>query len=273
VATASIKKAKPVEYPTTDGKPLAETDFHCFLLNTLRQMLEFKFTADPMVYVSGNLLMYYVRGNKRMHVAPDVFVVKGVSKKKRMHFLTWEEGKTPNAVIEITSKSTRKEDTGKKFLLYRDVLKVREYFLFDPFGDYLKPDRLRGYRLRKGEYVPITLVEGRMPSLTLGVHLEAVGEMLRLYDPETNAWLPTDVERVEQKANRADEETKRAEEEAKRADEEAKRADEEAKRADEEAKRADEEAKRADESERAKAALIEENDRLRRLLEFKKNGH
>jgi len=210
MTTLAKKNPRAIDYPTSDGKPMAETDFHFVLMAALRQTLDFHFADDPMIYVSGNLLMYYVRGNKRKHVAPDVFVVKGVPKKRRLCYLTWEERKTPNTIIEVTSKSTRKEDTDTKFVLYRDTLKVREYFLFDPFGDYLKPDRLRGYRLRKGEYEPITLVDGRMPSKELGLHLEQDGGTLRLYNPETNKWLLTPDERAEQEAQRAEQEAQRA---------------------------------------------------------------
>jgi Uma2 family endonuclease len=217
---------------------MAETDVHWEWMVRLKQILRRWFAKDPMTYVSGNLLMYYVPGNKRKHVSPDVFVVKGVEKKQRPYYLTWEEGKNPNAIIEITSKSTRKEDTDTKFVLYRDTLKVKEYFLFDPFGDYLKPERLRGYRLRKGEYEPIAFVDGRLPSQVLGLHLERDGGTLRLYDPETKSWLLTPDERAEQ-----------------------------------EAQRAEQEAQRADKAEREKAALVEENLCLRRQLEFKKNGH
>ena len=224
---------------------MAETDYHFILMAALRQTLDFRFADDPMVYVSGNLLMYYVPGDKRKHVSPDVFVVKGVKKKKRLYYLTWEEGKNPNVVIEITSKTTRKEDTDKKFVLYRDVLKVKEYFLFDPFGDYLKPERLRGYRLRKGEYEPIPLVDERMPSQVLGLHLERDADTLRLYDPATKAWLLTPDERAEQEAQRAEQEAQRAEQES----------------------------HRADQAERENAALLEENERLRRQLNFKRNGH
>src|SRR5439155_8814108 len=141
-------------------------------------------------YVSGNLLLYYVPGNKRKHVAPDVFVVRGVSKQKRLYYLLWEEGKSPEAIVEITSKSTRKEDLDIKFKLYRDVLKVQEYFLFDPFAEYLNPP-LRGYRLTDGDYVPIEPVTDRLPSEVLGLHLERERTMLRLYDPATAQWLPT----------------------------------------------------------------------------------
>ncbi len=224
MSVASVnRRTKPVEYPTSDGKPIAETDFHYLIIMALRQTLDFHFADDPMIYVSGNLLMYYVRGNKRKHISPDVFVVKGIEKKKRLYYLTWQEHKMPNAIIEVTSKSTRKEDTDVKFALYRDVLKVKEYFMFDPFGDYLKPDRLRGYRLRKGEYEPIALVDGRIPSKELGLHLERDGDNLRLFDPITNAWLLTPDERAEK-------------------------------------------------AEREKAALVEENERLRRRLQFKRNG-
>jgi Uma2 family endonuclease len=169
---------------------MAETDWHRDLMNAIIAILKMWYAKVRRVYVSGNLLLYYVPGNKRKHVAPDVFVVRGVSKRKRLYYLLWEEGKSPNAIIELTSKSTRKEDLDTKFKLYRDVLKVQEYFLFDPFGEYLKPP-LRGYRLVNREYVPIEPVAGRFPSEVLGLHLERDGTMLRLYDPATGQWLPT----------------------------------------------------------------------------------
>jgi Putative restriction endonuclease len=183
---------------------MAETDRHRIIMNALIGMLDFFFIDDPLIYVSGNMLMYYVRDDKRKHVSPDVFVVKGIRKCERLHYLLWEERKRPNIVIEVTSKTTRKEDIDTKFVLYRDALRIKEYFLFDPFGDYLKPDRLRGFRLRKGEYEPIALVDGRMPSKELGLHLERDGDTLRLYNPLTKAWLLTTDERAEQERRRAD---------------------------------------------------------------------
>lgn len=179
-----------IEYPTSDGRPMAETDWHRDLMTALIAMLKLWYAKARRVYVSGNLLLYYVPGNKRKHVSPDVFVVRGVSKRKRLYYLLWEEGKSPEMIIELTSKSTRKEDLDTKFKLYRDILKVYEYFLFDPFGDYLKPP-LRGFRLSNGEYLPIQPVEGRLPSEVLGLHLERDGTMLRLYNPATGQWLPT----------------------------------------------------------------------------------
>jgi Uma2 family endonuclease len=182
-------------YPTSDGKPMAETDWHRDLMLVLIQVLKAFYARDPRVYVSGNLLIFYVPGNRRKPLAPDVFVVKGVPKHDRPNYLLWEEGKGPDVVIELTSSSTRSEDVKRKFRLYQDALKVPEYFLFDPLGDYLDPP-LQGYRLRKGLYEPIRVVKGRLPSQVLGLHLERNGKELRLYDPAAGQWLPTPEERL-----------------------------------------------------------------------------
>jgi Uma2 family endonuclease len=175
-------------YPTTDWRPMAETDLHRDLMMALIQRLQAWFAADPMIYVSGNLLLFYIPGNKRKHLAPDVFVVKGVAKRRRENYLIWEEGKGPDFVIEVTSSSTRKEDIKKKFELYRDVLKVAEYFLFDPLGDYLSPP-LRGYRLVNAGYQPIVAEQGRFWSEELGLFLWKDGSDLKLYEPASNQWL------------------------------------------------------------------------------------
>ena len=138
--------------------------------------------------MSGNLLLLYIPEKKRRHVAPDAFVVKGVKKKKTRQLSALGRSKAPDAVIDTST--TRKKDMTKKFELFRDVLKVREYFLFDPRGDYLKPT-LQGYRLSRGEYAPINAIAKRLPSNVLGLHLERSGTDLRFFDPETGAWLPT----------------------------------------------------------------------------------
>jgi Uma2 family endonuclease len=188
-------------YPTSDGRPMAETDWHRILMNALIQTLDAWFAQDPSVYVSGNLLLFYVQGNKRRHVSPDVLVVKGVAKRRRPNYLVWEEGKGPDVVIELTSSSTRAEDTKKKFQLYQDTLRVQEYFLFDPLGQYLVP-QLRGYRLHRGRYVPIREVGGRLPSKVLGLHLEPAGRDLRLFNPASGHWLTTPEERAAQAEER-----------------------------------------------------------------------
>jgi len=200
-----------LDYPTSDGRPMAETDWHRILMVALIDTLIEFFVRVPRVYVSGNLLVFYEPGNKRKHLAPDVFVVRGVRKHKRSNYLIWREGKPPEFVIELTSSTTRREDIKKKYELYRDVLKVKEYFLFDPFEDYLKP-AFQGFRLQEGEYVPIEFVNGRLPSEVVGLHLEREGSDLRLWNPVTGLRLPTPEEArhlAEERAERAEAETAR----------------------------------------------------------------
>ena len=186
---------REVDYPTSDGKPMAETDVHRDLMMDLILTLQAHYAADPETYVSGNLLLFYEEGNKRRHVSPDVFVVRGIAKGKRDHYLVWDEGKGPDLVIELTSKSTRSEDVKTKMALYRDVLQVPEYFLFDPYQDYSKPS-MQGYRLVEGRYESIEPVDGRLPSEVLGLHLERAWFELRLYDPIARRKLPNNQERI-----------------------------------------------------------------------------
>lgn len=170
---------------------MAETPTHGRNLTNLIGVLRTWFADDPQVYVSGNNLMYYVPGDKNRHVAPDVFVVKGIPKdKQRDYYLVWEEGFAPQLIIEITSPSTKKEDLETKYRLYRDTLRVQEYFLFDPYGEYLRP-KLQGYRLQRCQYVRIKQVAGRLPSEVLSLEFETAGDDLRVSNPATSAWLQT----------------------------------------------------------------------------------
>jgi len=191
---------------------MAETPDHRDNLSYLVEELRVWFADEEWVYVSGNMFIYYEKDNRLRHVAPDVFAVRGIRKQvlpRRRRYLVWEEGKGPDAAIELTSESTREEDLEDKLLLYQDVLKVSEYFLFDPHGDYLDPP-LRGYRLVEGQYVRIEPVAGRLPSEVLGLHLEADDWQLRLYNPATGKWLPTPPE-VHEALQTKEEELVRAE--------------------------------------------------------------
>lgn len=185
------------DYPTSDGKPMAETDYHRDLMLDLIETLKWWYAADPQVYVSGNLLVFYEKGNKRKHVSPDVFVVRGVRMVSRPNYLVWQEKKAPDVVIELTSKTTRSEDTKKKWTLYQDTLKVKEYFLFDPLEDYLDPS-FQGFARVRGKFKPIDFVDNRLPSELLGLHLERDRESLRLRNPATGERLPTPGERAAQ---------------------------------------------------------------------------
>ncbi len=180
-------------YAESEGRTLGETPRHVKNLRYLLEPLEVWLADDPMALAAGNMYVYYVQGAYDYHLSPDVMVVRGVPKTKtpdRRLYQLWEEGKGPDLVIELTCASTREEDIEDKMEVYRDALQVQEYFLFDPYGEYLKP-RLQGYRLFEGRYVRIRGVRSRLPSEVLKLHLEGQGELLRLYDPAAGQWLRT----------------------------------------------------------------------------------
>lgn len=116
-------------------------------------------------------------------------MVFGVDNKDRRSYKTWEEqDKTPDFVLEITSKTTRTKDQGAKKGIYA-FLGVREYFQYDPTGDYLNP-QLQGLRLADGNYFPVAtnnLSDGTVSlvSEVLGLEVQVKSGEMRFYDPAT----------------------------------------------------------------------------------------
>ena len=182
-----------VEYPTSDGKPLAESDLHFDRITYAAHALKIRYADTPDVYVGANMLVYDEPGNPRRHLAPDVFVVFDVPNHRRDLFKIWEE-KPPSFVLEITSKTTRHEDMRTKRQRYA-AWGVDEYFLYDPRAEYLAPP-LQGFALREGTYQPMPRT--RFPngqhgyvSEALAIHLRLRGSELRLFDPATGRDLRT----------------------------------------------------------------------------------
>ncbi|MDZ8031563.1 Uma2 family endonuclease [Nostoc sp. DedSLP04] len=156
--------------------------------------LQIYFQNHPDVYVAGNLFIYYEKGYPESVVAPDVFVVFGVENRDRRSYKTWEENnQTPDFVLEITSKTTRSKDQGAKKGIYA-FLGVREYFQYDPTGDYLNP-QLQGLQLVDGNYFPVAT--NILPNGTVSLSSEVLGLELRLeaelrfYNPATGQTLLT----------------------------------------------------------------------------------
>ncbi len=276
----------PIYYPDTDGKPMAASDLHRDILNCTLETLKAHYAQRPDVYVSGDILMYYVKGVPHRVVAPDVLVSFGLDKKRRNTYLVWVEGKLPDFVMEFSSKTTYAEDLGKKMDLYAS-LGIQDYFLYDAEGLFLA-SQLMGWTLVDGVYVPVSEhADGGLHSDVLSLDFHVDDEGLGFYDPVAGAWLQTPTEAAEaraenaetlakqeasraenaetlaeQEAARAEQEAARAEQEAARAanaetlaEQEAARAEQEAARAEQEASRAEQEASRAEqEASRAESA-------------------
>jgi Uma2 family endonuclease len=184
-----------IEYPESDGLPITESDQTRHYLTYATEVLALFFESRTDVYASGNLFIYYEEGSPEAVISPDVFVVFGVENRPRRIYKVWEEGdRTPNFVLEITSKTTRSRDQGAKRGIYA-FLGVEEYYQYDPTGDYLTPN-LQGSHLVNGNYLPVstpTLPNGTivLPSRILNLELHLQGKAMRFYNPASQKYLLT----------------------------------------------------------------------------------
>ena len=183
----NLVKLKTVEYPESDGQPMGETDDHRDAMIRIIELLKRHF-RNQMVYVSGDLLVYYEQGDPSKFIVPDAFIAKGVEQKRRRIYRLWHEGVVPQLVIETTSKSTRARDTKDKPELFAK-LGIHEYFLHDPTGEYLEPS-LQGYRLVNGAYQQID------PDSQGGLFSEELGLILRVTDGDLNLFDPISGKRI-----------------------------------------------------------------------------
>lgn len=214
MAISGVQTPQRIYYPSSDGQPVAESDFQLrpllYAVTTLRT--HFQDRAD--VYVAGSMFIYYEEGNPEAVVAPDVFVVLGTARHARASYMLWQEPKGPDFVLEITSRSTRTRDQGPKRGTYA-LLGVREYFQYDPTHDYLMP-ALQGAQLVAGSYQampPTTLPDGTLVlhSDVLGLDLRLEDGTLRFYDPATRQRLLSHAE-IEQARREAEQARREAEE-------------------------------------------------------------
>ena len=195
--------------------PVVESELNDQLRDELIDRLRLHFRADPLVYIWGDLFIYYERNNPRKSIGPDVFVVRGVpARPPRRIYRAWIEGKLPDFVLELVSERTLRRDLYAKRRLYAQ-LGIPEYFLFDLQGGLMLPT-LRGLRLVEGQYeaVPET-PEGGLYSEALGLEFrerrrERDGQFwLYLWDPAAQRWLPTPEEAERARAEAAEAEVAR----------------------------------------------------------------
>lgn len=185
-----------IEYPSSDGEPMAENKWQYVAMTDTTSALENRFIHRHDVFVGSDMLIYYRMNDNATRVAPDVFVVFGASGKHfRDSWIVWREGRAPDFVMEVASPSTWQRDAAEKRDIYAEI-GVSEYWRYDPTGSLFSPE-LVGERLVGGEYRPITLttdsgdiLRGRSDVLGLDICARP-GLELRLYDPEGEQWLRT----------------------------------------------------------------------------------
>lgn len=181
-----------IDYPESDGKPMGESDFHREWMIRIFELLRYRY-QEQRVYIGSDLLVYYVEGDPRRFIVPDVFLVLDCERGRRRTFRTWEEGRSPDVVFEVTSHSTRREDGIFKPRKYGQI-GVQELFLYDPTADYLEPP-LQGIHFEDGEPIPMTTdSSGSLRCETLGLQLSLDDVRLVIADSRTGEELLTEAE-------------------------------------------------------------------------------
>ena len=232
------------DLPYDDGEPM-ETARHrdqmVLLIDTLRRHA----ASLPTLHVGGNEFVYFseTQAKRNDFRGPDVYVVLGRPQQDIKSWVVWEQdGHLPDVIIELLSPKTEKVDRGKKLRIYRDVMKVQRYYLFDPYTFLFE-----GYALVDGVYRPLEpnaagRLECRPIGLELGVQetesLAVTLPMLRWFEPSGQV-LATDREWADTERERADQAERAAAETRTRADAEKTRAEDAQARADAERTRAD----------------------------------
>jgi Uma2 family endonuclease len=200
-----------VFYPGEDGQPMGESGLHGDEIIRVYQTVDDYFAADPRVFVTRDMLLYYQEGNPNAVVVPDVMVTLGIDKLPvRTSYFVWLEEKAPDVVVEIASRSTRTLDHREKRQIYARI-GVAEYVLYDPAPTGGRPPLVL-LRLRGDGYQPVAPDgEGLVRSERLQMALRIEGGRLRLYDARTGAMLRSPVERTLAAERRADAAELRAE--------------------------------------------------------------
>ena len=177
-------------FPDSDGDPMPETESHQQQLTDLKHACRALLAARPGVYVGGNHFLYYDRADPEHNVAPDVYAAFGVGPGERECYYAFLEGVFPQLVIEVISRSSLKDDLGKKVALYA-AQGVEEYYVCDP-RPKTRGRRLHAWRRAGEALVPVLVGEdGRVRSALLGTDLLLVDRFLRVLDPRTGDPVPT----------------------------------------------------------------------------------
>jgi Uma2 family endonuclease len=201
-------------YPLHEEDDVPEIPPHELTVRDLRNVLSLRL---PGWFVTGNVCIYWDRGNKKKYRAPDLLAVREpLAEAVHRVYLTWMQPPV-TFVAEVGSKSTFRADEGPKVEIYRELIRAEEYLYADP------PKRvLRLWRLGPAGTAEVTPgASGRLRSEALGLEfgLDEAGE-LRVYTLEGTVLLTheeTEAARQAAEAARQQEAAARVEAEARAA--------------------------------------------------------
>ena len=121
-----------IEYPSSDGKPMAENTRQYWTIVHITSALDDHFANDPNVFIASDNLVYPVQFHPEICYAPDVYLAFGRPKGHRSSYRVWEEGGIfPQIIFEILSPSNSTEEMADKLAFYRRY-GAEEYYVYDP---------------------------------------------------------------------------------------------------------------------------------------------
>ena len=214
--STQLTERPAIEYPDSDGEPMAENTLQFKWIVTIKEGLEAVFRHEPNVFVAGDLLWYPIKGDNKTRRAPDAMVAFGRPKGYRGSYKQWEEGnQPPQVVFEVLSPGNGPVDMAEKFDFYQRH-GVEEYYIYDP-----EDGSVEGWR-RAGDHLEqIPRMAGFVsPRLRIRFEPGPGPDNLTIFGPDGTPFLTFTewVEKSKTEHERAESEHERAESEHERAE-------------------------------------------------------
>ena len=201
-----------IEYPSSDGMPLAETSLQYEWIVTFRENINW-LLHDAEAFVGADNFWYPVQGHAEITQAPDVYVALGRPKGHRPSYKQWEEGGVaPQVAIEVWGLTNTREGMRRKREWYARY-GVEEYYEYDPVRDTIK------VFVRAGDELVRVSDLKTWVSPRLGIRFDDTREPVVVIGPggrpfqtveEIQAERDTLAERAQQEGERAERERQRA---------------------------------------------------------------
>jgi len=136
-------------FPADDGKFMDDTE-HQVNAAMLQQSLGMWLNSQGRtVFIAADNAIYYDQNDAHKVVGPDFYVVLDTPHDpERDCWRMWNEGgHLPQLIMEFVSKHSGKKDRVTNFAIYRDILRVSNYFIWDN-----RRRRFDGFHLQNGTY-------------------------------------------------------------------------------------------------------------------------
>jgi Uma2 family endonuclease len=164
-----------IDYPVEEK--LGQGKNHELRFTELLSFLRVLFAEQKNYIVGGDRFIYFEKGRRDKCVAPDAFVIRNFQGEEPDAFKLWETPIDLRFACEIWSAQNDEAERHRKFAIYRDVLKAKEY------AELSEEGRLYAYRLTdEGDYEQLTPNEhGRLFLQELDAELVFEEGLIRVY--------------------------------------------------------------------------------------------